>query len=128
MSGVLVVQHLWSRWTKQSRGAGAARPRLPETRTLKPSAGPGAALWIHEFRMIEDEAFAPVEATYGDRIAYEDARPARATPLRWRRTAEAVELALDPPWPLLRRTRWPAVLPDPLARLTPGKAARVRWW
>jgi hypothetical protein len=118
---MLVIQHIWSRWTKAARGANAAleRARLEEAYPL-PAMEPGAPVAAHEIRASEWEDFARIET----------AGPVTARwwkgwhNVRWRLRKRAVEIYLTDPHVA---SKWPAHLPSPLFMLHPGEIARIDW-
>jgi len=127
---MLIIQHIWMRWTKQSRGANSRleRPRLEEAYPLPAPAGDGAVL-CHEVRAIEqdhgfaiDESFAPVDReTWGrPELWHEEV-------LDWRIGKDAIDIIVGRPSEHRLQTRWPAFLPSPLFALRPGDTARVDW-
>jgi hypothetical protein len=126
---LLIIQDIWSRWTKAARGANSPlrRPRLDEAYPLPPAGGPAPVLW-HELRAMERENFALVES-FGpiDRDGFRRAEPYRAAPLDWRLAGEGAEIRLHHPSEHRLRTKWPAFLPSPLFTLQPGETARIDW-
>lgn len=126
---MLVIQNLWTSWTKASRDASAARPRLLEALPLPVPGGPpppGQA-WVHDVHRREDEGFEP--RTWSG-WASQDAwsRMRFTNTLAWTlRAGGVVEIALRPPSPGMRQTRWPEGLASPLYVLEPGDAARIAW-
>jgi hypothetical protein len=127
---MLIIQHIWMRWTKQSRGANSRieRPRLEEAYALPAPAGEGPVL-CHEIRAIEqdhgfaiDESFAPV-----DRDSWR--RPAvwHQEVLAWRIRSDRAEISIGHPGGERLQTKWPAFLPSPLFALRPGDIARIDW-
>jgi len=132
---VLVVQHIWSRWTKQVRAAAAARPR-PEPAYPLPlatyDAGPADVL-AHEVRRMETEDFR-TEHRIGqvrelhDLVGPHDQATTSVANLRWQPVGRgAFALTLMPPWEGMRATAWPAHLPSPLITLEPGQSAVIDW-
>ena len=126
---MLVIQNLWSQWTKSSRDAAAARPRLLEALPLPTPVGPpppGQA-WIHDVRRREDEGFEL--RTWSGWATQDDWSRMRFTnTLAWAlRAGGVVEVTLRPPSPNMRQTRWPDGLASPLYVLKPGETARILW-
>lgn len=126
---MIVIQNLWTRWTKASRDAAATRPRLTEPVRLPLPVGPpppGQA-WIHDVRRREDEDFA-MRAWSGWATQDDWSRARFANTLAWTvRAGGVVEVSLRPPSPGMRQTRWPDGLPSPLYVLEPGETARIAW-
>ena len=126
---MLILQHIWSRWTKSSRGADSPlrRPRLEEVYPLP--AGPADGdVWCHEVRAVEEHDFA-IEQSAGP-IAHDDwirARPHRATPLGWHLRKDSADIRLSNPSEYRLRTKWPAFLPSPLFTLRAGETVRIDW-
>ena len=130
---MLILQHIWSRWTKAARGAGARRPRpapaypLP---VLPWPDDPGAGVIVHEVRLLEREDFKETRRVLvsADDWGRERREPAHDANLHWRPTAGGgFALWLTPPWDSMRRTPWPARLPNPLIELRPGEGAVIDW-
>ncbi len=126
---MLIVQHIWMRWTKRSRGATALlkRPRLDEAYPLPERSGEGPVL-IHEIGAVEgDDGFA-IEDSLGP-IDLETRRLSgrwHEELLDWRIANGEVGISLH--WPSERlQTKWPAFLPSPLFTLRPGDVARIDW-
>jgi hypothetical protein len=126
---MLVIQHIWSRWDKLSRGANAPipRPRLDAAYPLPAQRGaidPQREALVHEVAadMWRDggprASLAPVT-----HAAWHRGDPA----LRWHTRAKDVEIMLANPCPWRLQTKWPAHLPMPLFTLHPGESARVEW-
>jgi hypothetical protein len=128
---LLVLQHIWSRWTKASRGGAEAKRRLvlAEAYPLPhPPADAAPPAWAHEVWALEDDGFA-VRQRAGP-ITHEDwerTEPLHAANLRWSVTRDQATLSLLEPWPSLRRTPWPAHLPSPLTTLHEGEVVRIDW-
>lgn len=126
---MLVIQNLWTHWTKASRDASAARPRLLEALPLPTPVGPqppGQA-WIHDVHRREDEGF---ELRVWSGWASQDdwSRMRFTNTLAWTlRAGGVVEVTLRPPSPGMRQTRWPDGLAAPLYVLEPGDTARIVW-
>lgn len=126
---MLIIQNIWSRWTKAARGANSPlrRPRLDEAYALPPLEPAGEVLW-HELRAMETEGFAMIERIGPvSRDGWKRAQPYRAAPLDWRLTGGAAEIRLLHPSEHRLRTKWPAHLPSPLFTLHAGETARIDW-
>lgn len=127
---MIVVQHLWSHWTKASRPAAAQRPRLPDAASLAAPVGeaPGKT-WLHDIRRLEREGFERREGsgwtTSADWGSREPLSPANVS---WRpRAGGGVEVSVHRPWPLMLRTAWPEALPTPLLALPPEAVGKIVW-
>ncbi|MEA3051603.1 MAG: hypothetical protein QOG72_506 [Sphingomonadales bacterium] len=126
---MLILQHIWSRWTKESRGANARRPRprLEEAYAF-PEIEAGGDVWCHEIHSVGEEDFAveqSLDPIVGDE--WRHWRPHRATPLAWHLHKDAADIRLANPSQHRLRTKWPAFLPSPLFTLRPGETARIDW-
>jgi len=126
---MLIVQHIWSRWTKQSRGANASspRPRLPEG-ALLPSGLSGPAPMLHSLRLLEAEGFRLAES-FGPLTpeTWRHGDPQHAGNLSWKEGPEDIEITLTEPWPSLRRTVWKGPPSGPVARLRDGQKLLILW-
>lgn len=118
---MLIIQHIWSRWTKESRGADARRPRpqLDEAYPLPPMDA-SAPVVAHEIGADTWRDFTLVE-TAGP-VTARDWKGAHN--VRWGLRKKAVEIFLSDPRPA---SKWPAHLPSPLFILHPGDTARIDW-
>lgn len=118
---MLIIQHIWSRWTKAARGANAARarPLLDEAYLLPPMDG-GAPVVAHEVRANEWDDFALIETAGAVTARLWKGRHN----VRWRLRKKAVEINLTNPHVA---SKWPAHLPSPLFTLHPGETARIDW-
>lgn len=126
---MLIIQNIWSRWTKAARGANSRlrRPRLEQAYAL-PQAEQGGEVLCHEVRAMEAEGFALFEQIGPvGRDDWKRAQPYRATPLDWRLAGDGAEIRLTHPSEHMLRTKWPAFLPSPLFTLRPGETARIDW-
>ena len=126
---MLIVQHIWSRWTKASRGADRPlqRPRLADSYPLPPaSQAPGALLrhlaYFHEIRSVESDRF-EVRETIRNEMQTE--RSDGVLEVRW--VNDGWLVFLDDPSPYRRQTKWPRVMPSPLFVLKFGKVALIDW-
>jgi len=131
---MIVVQHLWSHWTKASRAASAGRPRPPEAAPLPlpppQLAGEGdRRVWLHEVRLLEREGFERRErACWMTREDWTHSEPLHPANVAWRERADGgLELSASRPWGSMLRTAWPAFLPSPLLALEPERVGRIRW-
>ena len=129
---MLIIQHIWTKWTKRSRGADAPikRPRLDDAYMLPPAPGaPGApGVLRHEIRALESERFELVE-TAGEisRQEWERQWPHRNNALDWRIRGDEADIILKKPSEHTQQTKWPAHLPSPLFTLDMGETARIEW-
>jgi hypothetical protein len=129
---MVILQHVWRRWTRATRAAAdaAVRNALPEAWPLKPPGGrlPPGRIWIHQVRAFEAEAYEPVQTAAAlTHAEWAQALPAHPANLHWRVKGERVELSLTPPWEGLRQTKWPAWLPSPLVTVGAGEVVRLDW-
>jgi len=125
---MLIIQHIWTIWTKKARGAAAPvrRPRLAEVYELPAMAGAGDAL-LHEIRAIEWEGDGIVErAGPVTREEWKTGLWNQGVRLEWHMKDGAAGIVLQKRSPALR-TKWPAYLPSPLFALRPGETARIDW-
>src|SRR5690349_2443281 len=123
---MLVLQHLWSHWTKASRGGDRKRPRL-DPAYLLPHV-PGGQVWLHDVRRLEREEFRVEARSRGlEPDDWTHPEPAHPANLRWRSLGTDFEITLHEPWATLRRTAWPGWLPQPLVVLGPGDIALIDW-
>jgi hypothetical protein len=126
---MLILQHIWSRWSKYSRGANAPlrRPRLEEVYELPPARAVGD-VWCHEIGAVEEEGFAIAQGAGPiDLEQWRRSRPHRATPLGWHLHKDSADIRLANPSQYRLRTKWPAFLPSPLFTLRLGETARIDW-
>ena len=125
---MLIIQHIWTRWTKRTRGANSpfARPRLAETYPL-PRTIESCEVFRHEIAAIERERDFEMLDRAGSLTAdeWQRSHPRRKALLAWRIRKEGVEIRLIRPWSL--QTRWPRALPSPLFVLRPGENVRIDW-
>jgi hypothetical protein len=126
---MLIIQHIWTKWTKQSRGANSPvkRPRLAEAYAL-PAGSSDCPVLLHEVRAIEREAFELIEETGPTvRDDFPRRQPHRNTALDWRLRPGEAEILLRKPSEYTQQTKWPAQLPNPLFVLKKGETARIEW-
>ena len=125
---VLIIQDTWLHWTKATRAAADAGPRLavPRIHPLPQLSNDGTLR--HEIAAFEEHGFVPFERvrSFGDPAWGQDL-PMRPDNVRARRTADGFEVRLDRPWSGMLTTHWPAVLPAPLFRGRVGEALRIDW-
>lgn len=129
---MLIVQHIWTTWTKELRGANAPvkRPRLAEAYELPGQAhelpGDGGAL-LHELRALWHEDFG-IRETYGPiaRPEWRQAQWNQSALLDWHLKKDGAEIVLQSDTHR-RQTKWPAFLPSPLFTLRSGETARIDW-
>lgn len=126
---MLIIQHIWSHWTKAARGADAPlkRPRLAEAYALPPFEGTAEVL-RHEVRAVEQEDFAIVERIGPvSRDEWKRPMPFHDTILDWRLGKDGAGISLSHPSEHRLQTKWPGHLPSPLFTLRPGESARIDW-
>ena len=126
---MLIIQHIWTKWTKAARGANAPlrRPRLAEAYPL-PAFDGETEVARHEVRALEREGFAIVEeAGPTNRDEWPRLWPHRNEALDWRYRGDRADIILRKPSIYRQATRWPAYLPSPLFRLLEGETARIDW-
>ena len=116
---ILIIQHSWSIWTKESRAASAGRPRLDHAFALMTPAEQCEA-WIHEISAEEANGFDVVQRT---RAGVKGA----CNTLRWKRDGAEYQIGLDEPWEHRRVTPWPQTLPFPLKTVKPDGIVRIDW-
>ena len=132
---MLVVQHIWSRWTKASRGAAAQRPRGKPAYPLPLAAisTRPADTAVHEVKLMEAGGFEEAErfravAELADLAEPGQTAPNSAANLRWRPLAGgAFGLSISAPWEGMRVTDWPGHLPSPLITLEVGESCVIDW-
>lgn len=117
-----MVQHIWSRWDKASRGANAPvrRPRLRDAYPVPADAEPGEVV-LHDIRDLDREA--NIFECVGP-VTRDDWSPPE---LSWRRRGQDFEFTINDPSPHRRQTRWPGWLPSPLVVLRPGEMVCIDW-
>jgi hypothetical protein len=127
---MLILQHLWSRWDKHDRSAASAQAHLAlgEVYPLPALVGPAPAAWRHEVRCLKTESFR-IEQRHGPTTPddWRHEEPLHPGDLVWRLTPAGAEISLHRPWGEMLRTAWPAALPSPVARVTPGRIVRIDW-
>ena len=126
---MLIIQHIWTKWTKMSRGADAPikRPLLADAYMLPTLPGVRGVL-RHEIRALEREGFEIVESV-GEisRREWERQWPHRNNALDWRIRGDEADIIVRRPSEYTQQTRWPAQLPSPLFTLRMGETARIEW-
>lgn len=126
---MLIIQHIWTKWTKYSRGADSPvkRPRLDEAYPLRAGDRPCAIL-LHEIRATEREGFVLIEeAGATDREDFPRRQPHRDNALDWRLRDGEADILIHKPSEHRQQTKWPAHLPSPLFVLKTGETARIEW-
>lgn len=126
---MLIIQHIWTKWTKRSRGADSPvrRPRMAEAYLL-PAISATEGVVRHEIRALERENFLPVEEVGSiSRDEWERLQPYRDNALDWRWWGDRAEIILRKPSEHRQQTKWPAFLPKPLFTLEEGETARIEW-
>jgi hypothetical protein len=125
---VLMIQDVWSRWTKASRAASDAGARLAVPRVHRLPLLTGDATIRHEVAVLEADGF---EARHLVRTlddpAWAHDRPLRPDNLRVRRVGDRFAVTLLRPWDSMLTTKWPAWLPSPLFSGGLGDAVRIDW-
>jgi len=125
---VLIMQDTWLRWTKATRAAADAGPRLavPRVHLLPQLANEGTLR--HEVAAFETDGFEPLQRirAIGD-PAWAHDRPGRADNVQVRRRGDGFEVRLDRPFPSMLVTAWPSHLPSPLFTGSVGEAVRIDW-
>lgn len=126
---MLVIQHIWHRWTKATRGVQGAykRPLLDAAYPLpdmEAVANPQQEALVH---VMAADAWSehPVAYDYGP-LTHEQWSRSDSV-LDWRVRGSDIEISLANPSPWRLQTKWPAHLPSPLFRLRPGETARIEW-
>lgn len=126
---MLVIQHIWTKWTKRSRGANSPlqRPRLLEAYPL-PRIDDGHRVVRHEIRALEREKFERVEE-FGpvEREQWERLQPYRDNALDWLLRERRADIIIRKPSQERQQTKWPAYLPSPLFTLAEGETAKIEW-
>lgn len=125
---VLMIQDVWSRWTKASRAAADATTRLALSRVYRLPQLTGEASLRHEVAALEADGFAPRELVRPiDDPAWDADRPLRPDNLRVRKVGDGFAVSLLRPWDSMLTTKWPAWLPSPLFEGQLGEALRIDW-
>lgn len=126
---MLIIQHIWTKWTKRSRGANSPiqRPRMAEVYPL-PVISATEGVFRHEIRALERENFVPVEEVGPvSRDEWERLQPYRDNALDWRWRGDRAEIILRKPSEHRLQTKWPSFLPTPLFALEEEETARIEW-
>ena len=125
---VLMIQDVWSRWTKASRAAADAGARLALPRVHSLPLLTGDASIRHEVAALEEDGFEPRHLVRSlDAPAWAHDRPARPDNLKAWRTGDGFAVSLFRPWESMLTTRWPAWLASPLFEGRLGDAVRIDW-
>jgi len=125
---VLIMQDTWLRWTKATRAAADAGPRLavPRVHLLPQLANEGTLR--HEVAAFETDGFEPQQRirAIGD-PAWQHDRPGRPDNVQVQRRGDGFDVRLDRPFPSMLVTAWPGHLPTPLFTGSVGEAVRIDW-
>lgn len=125
---VLMIQDVWSRWTKASRAALDAGTRLALPRVHALPLLTGEETIRHEVAALEDEGFAPRHLVRSlNDPAWAHDHPARPDNLKVWRVRDGFAVSLLRPWESMLTTRWPAWLASPLFEGKLGDAVRIDW-
>lgn len=129
---MLILQHIWSRWTKGQRSGGDPRyyqrPKLEYAYPL-PSVEAGDEAYLHDigtdFLRRDIKAGEEIERMAGP--ITRDWWKQRDKVLDWRPRGKEVDIVLHHPSRWRMQTKFPAWLPSPLFTLRPGETARIEW-
>jgi len=129
---MLIAQHIWTKWTKDSRGANSPvkRPRLAEAYALPAeahAAAPAGGALLHDVRALWLEGFEIRE--WFEPIARQDWRQWQwnhGALLDWHLNKDGADIVLQSETSR-RQTKWPAFLPSPLFTLREDETARIDW-
>ena len=125
---VLMIQDVWSRWTKASRAAGDAVARLAVPRVHRLPLLTGDATIRHEVAVLETAGFEPRHLVRPwDDPAWDHDKPMRPDNLRVRRVGARFTVALLTPWESMLTTKWPGWLPATLFEGALGDSVRIDW-
>lgn len=125
---MLIIQHIWTRWTKLSRGANSPlqRPRLAEAYPL-PEVPVGTDVFLHEIKALERENFAITQwAGPITRKEWKEGQWHQGVLLDWLQTGFDAEITLHKDTYRLQ-TKWPSFLPQPLFKVPLGETSRIDW-
>jgi hypothetical protein len=123
---MIVMQHIWSRWTKRSRGANADLPRPKVAGAYPLPAIPshiGFARHTILFDGFGDDFERRETLDLFDKIpphSYD-----RDGPIHLKLHGDRLEVRLQRPATL--QTRWPSHLPSPLFSIEAPRTANIRW-
>lgn len=125
---VLMIQDVWSRWTKASRAAADAGVRLAVPRVHSLPLLTGDSTIRHEVAALEEHGFEPRHLVRRmDDPAWAHDCPARPDNLKAWRVGEGFAVSLFRPWNSMLTTKWPAWLASSLFEGGLGDAVRIDW-
>lgn len=125
---MIVVQHIWSRWTKATRGAHQSQKR-PQLLDAYPVRAPEAncELLVHEISTVERDGRFELcekhEVTIAGSTQARNREIDGVVGLRIQK--DLVEVIVTRPSAL--HTAWPSSLPRPLFSVRPGETACIDW-
>jgi hypothetical protein len=125
---VLIMQDTWLRWTKATRAALDAGPRLavPRVHLLPQLANEGTLR--HEVAAFEAKGFEQLQRVRPiDDPAWAQDLPVRPDNVGVRRRGDGFEVRLARPFASMLTTAWPGHLPAPLFTGAVGDAVRIDW-
>jgi hypothetical protein len=125
---VLIMQDTWLRWTKATRAALDAGPRLavPRVHLLPQLANEGTLR--HEVAAFEANGFDMLQRIRAIMDpAWAQDLPIRPDNVQARRRGDGFDVRLDRPFPGMLVTAWPGHLPAPLFTGGVGEAVRIDW-
>jgi hypothetical protein len=130
---VLIMQDTWLRWTKATRAAADAAPRLAVPRAhllpylLLPRLANEGTL-RHEVAALESDGFEQLHRVRAiDDPAWAQDLPIRPDNIGVRRRGDDFEVRLSRPFSSMLVTAWPGHLPAPLFTGKVGEAVRIDW-
>lgn len=125
---MLVIQHIWHRWDKASRGAdGCQRPILARAYALPAMQQVTNAQQQALVHDVSSDLWGPPDVVEKRGVVSHDEWVASVPALDWRVRDRAVEISLSNPSRWRLQTKWPAWLPSPLFVLASGETARIEW-
>lgn len=128
---MLIIQHIWTKWTKASRGANAPlqRPRLAEAYSVPPLQTDGETL-LHDIRALERQQFEIVETVQAvTPKTWLSAHPSpvyQEVVLDWKAYAAGATIRVTGPSSYRLQTRRARGAFDTI-NLSFGETARVDW-
>lgn len=125
---ILMIQDVWSRWTKASRAALDAGVRLSLPKVHRLPLLTGDATIRHEVAALEEDGFELRHLIRAvDDPAWARDHPARPDNLKAWRVGDGFAVSLLRPWDSMLTTKWPAWLASPLFEGGVGEAVRIDW-